>query len=370
MDHLDLLKTVFDTIDEPIYIVDLETDRIVFANKKIETLFGSVLGEYCWESLQKGQKGPCSFCTNHYLIDNDGQPTGVHQSTYQNTFSNRWFQCSDQAFTWHDGRMVAIKTSVDVTELKESILSMTRLLNKNEKLARKIVASIDNERRQLSQYLHDEIGQIGTAIRLDADFLLVEAKKTQASDSQRNAIKDIVKLSTQFLDTIRGVSTELNPRSMILHLTIYEVLQGLFNEWLNRNRNLKGNITFNFNSNLDVGIAIKEALYRVMQETLTNISRHSKASQVSVLCSTIEIGTKESEENLSGLGKNHTQKTVLKLIIDDNGVGFPEEPNNCCLGLVYMEGRVKTLGGNFQKNVSSMGGAQIQVQVPYPQPRQ
>lgn len=364
VERLDLLQLVFDTIDEPIYIVDLETDKIIFANKKIEALFGPVIGEYCWERLQKGQSGPCSFCTNPKLIDKEGQPTGVHRSIYQNSFINRWFQCSDQATVWYDGRMVAIKTSVDVSVLKETALSMNRLLEQNMSLAQKIVSSIDNERRQLSQDLHDEIGQIGTAIKLNADFLLIEAKDAHFTDDQLRAVKDIVKLSEQFLATTRDISTHLNPRSMISHLTVQEMLQGLFDQWLSRNRSIKGSITFDFDLNMDLEISLKEALYRVMQEALTNISRHSRATQVSLLLSISRVRAKESEGSSGETDKNLLKENVIELTIGDNGVGFPDEINDCCLGLVYMYGRVTSLGGQLQKGVSPLGGAQIKVQLP------
>jgi len=364
VEHLNLLQLVFDTIDEAIYMVDLESNKIIFGNKKVETLFGPAIGNYCWETLQKGQSGPCSFCTNPYLLDKNGQPTGVHQSTYQNGATEQWLQCSDQAFVWNDGRMVAIKTSVDVSKLKESALSMSLLLEQNKNLAQKIVSSIDDERLLLSQDLHDEIGQIGTAIKLNADFLLVEAESLDCSEEQLNAVKDIINLSEKFLTATQNISTHLNPRSMILHLTVREVLHSLFAEWLNRNRKTKATIVFDFNFSLNMDISSKEVLYRVLQEALTNISRHSKANEVSVVCSISTTRTKELEDSSDETNENLTKENIFVLTIGDNGVGFTSDFNDSCLGLVYMRSRVTSLGGQLQKGISPLGGAQIKVQLP------
>lgn len=357
--HPSLLKTVLNTIDEPIYIVDLESDRIIFANKKVDALYGPLLGEYCWNKLQEKQSGICEICTNHYLLDKKGHPTGVHQSMCQSTLTEKWFQCSDQAFEWEDGRMVAIKTAVDVSALKEATLSMHKLLEQNKNLTKNIVLSIDNERRCLSNDLHDEIGQLGTGIRLNADFL-----RLQETGDKLAAADDIIRLSQQLLNTVRNISYRLNPRSLILNLTVYEMLQRLFGEWAKRNRNIDSNIDFDFDLNLDLNIALKEMLYRVMQEALTNVSRHAKATQVSVVCSVSKKDSKKSKSTPNNKEDIQPSTHFIDLTITDNGVGFPKKQNGACLGSIYMEERVNSLSGQLNKGMAPDGGAQIHVVVP------
>jgi signal transduction histidine kinase len=358
-----LLKNVLDTIDEPIYIVDLMTEEIIFANKKIVELFGSVVGKKCWKVLQKGQSKVCNFCTNKHLLNDKNQPTGIRHSTYLNEMKKKWFQCRDQAMRWNDGRLVAVKTSVDVTALKNTTLSLSQLLEENKKLTQDIVIATDNERRQLSQDLHDEIGQIGTAIKLNADFLVTKINGVLASENE--IINDIILLSEQLLNTVRNISTRLNPRSIILDSTVNEMLQSLFSDWIKRNRNVTGQIIFNAEVDFDLPLGIKETLYRVIQEALTNITRHSEATEVKA---TLSIYKKEQQEStlitqkiVNTLGGGY----IVDLIIFDNGCGFPKTLNSRCLGLKYMNERVRSLGGSLFREKSPTGGAQIHVQLPF-----
>ncbi|MBL4575392.1 MAG: hypothetical protein JKY51_04730, partial [Opitutaceae bacterium] len=228
LDGLVLLRTVLDTIGEPIYIVDLESDEIIFANKKVDQLYGSTVGRRCWESLQKGISARCSFCTNNHLLDNDGRPTGIYQSRYKNTLTGRWYQCSDQAFEWIDGRIVAIKTSVDVTALVESISSAEELYKENNILSKKIATSRIEERKNLSQKLHDELGSIGAAIKLNSEFLQTQIPTEMKRE--KSAAEDLVNLSQKFLEIVRKISNDLNPYAAISHMTVTEMLEELFNE--------------------------------------------------------------------------------------------------------------------------------------------
>ncbi|GEM_PF-3105135 len=354
---LNLLQVVLNTIDEPIYIVDLVNDEIIFANKKIDELFGDVIGARCWETLQKGQDGPCHFCTNHYLVDKNSRPTGVYRSRYKNNLTESWYQCCDKAFKWTNGRMVAIKTSVDVTAIVESNLSVKKLFEQNRSLTQKALNLRDKERKQLSLDLHDELGQIGTAIKLNAEFLLAQEKVKTTEEN--NALKDIVSLTSDFLKTTHNISNRLNPQTLISNLTISELLSELFEEWLLRNRKIKGGISFNIDHCLDscLGTNHKEILFRTLQEALTNISRHSKATQVTVSCNA-------SKRDMDKVGSPKGATYIFKMKISDDGVGFPESTDSRNLGLTYMNERITSQRGNLSTGRSIMGGAEVLMQLP------
>ncbi|PKN11730.1 MAG: hypothetical protein CVU69_11295 [Deltaproteobacteria bacterium HGW-Deltaproteobacteria-4] len=119
LDHTKRLSTILDGINALIYVADLETYEILFINKFGREIWGEVAGETCWKVLQSGQSGPCSFCSNDRLLNADGAPTGIYAWEFQNTVTDRWYDCRDQVIRWSDGRLVRMEIATDITGRKE-----------------------------------------------------------------------------------------------------------------------------------------------------------------------------------------------------------------------------------------------------------
>lgn len=115
-----MFATVLDGLDAVVYVADMQTYEIIFANRFARMNFGAELaGKVCWQALQQGQDGPCPFCTNRRLVDEQGRPTGVYVWEFRNTVNQHWYQVSDQAMRWVDGRIVRMEIATDITPLKE-----------------------------------------------------------------------------------------------------------------------------------------------------------------------------------------------------------------------------------------------------------
>jgi PAS domain S-box-containing protein len=112
-------RTVLDSQEAIVYVADMESYEILFINDYARLLFGDVTGEICWKTLQQGQTGPCDFCTNKHLLDDEGKPTGVYTWELRNTVSDRWYELRDRAIEWIDGRTVRFEIGVDITERKK-----------------------------------------------------------------------------------------------------------------------------------------------------------------------------------------------------------------------------------------------------------
>ncbi|HWQ67209.1 MAG TPA: PAS domain S-box protein [Methanospirillum sp.] len=111
------LYTILDSIDALVYVADMKNHDLLFINRRGRSKFGDITGKKCYKSIQNNQEGPCSFCTNHLLIDKSG-PTGVHRWEYQNTRNGRWYDCRDRAIRWSDGRLVRLEIATDITDRK------------------------------------------------------------------------------------------------------------------------------------------------------------------------------------------------------------------------------------------------------------
>ncbi len=115
----DRFSIVMDSLDAAVYVANMETYEVLFANKYLRDLLGDVVGKTCWMELQSDQTGPCPFCSNKKLADDHGNPTGIYLQENQNSLNSRWYECRDQAIRWTDGRVVRLQVATDITDRKK-----------------------------------------------------------------------------------------------------------------------------------------------------------------------------------------------------------------------------------------------------------
>lgn len=133
------LITILNSIDSIIYVADMDTYELLFINSYGQEKWGNIPGKKCWEVIQKDQRGPCSFCTNDKLLDEEGKPTGVYQWVMNQTKNNRIYSCRDRAVQWIDGRLVRLQIATDITADKaaeERLKRSEALLRASQRLTR------------------------------------------------------------------------------------------------------------------------------------------------------------------------------------------------------------------------------------------
>ncbi len=110
------LISIFNSIDEIIYITDPYSHELMFANNYLKSLLGkNPIGEKCYRVLQ-GLNGPCEFCTNHIILKNKYAP---YTWEFHNSILNRDFSIIDKIIKWPDGRDVRFELAIDITEQKK-----------------------------------------------------------------------------------------------------------------------------------------------------------------------------------------------------------------------------------------------------------
>jgi signal transduction histidine kinase len=212
----------------------------------------------------------------------------------------------------------------------------------NRRLARHALASQEEERRRLARELHDELGQYLNAIQLDARALTAAAGNasqhepaTRIGDNANHVygvVSDLVRrLRPAALDELGLVAAleALVDRARVLHpeLDVRLVFEGYWEE---------------------LGEAINLAVYRIVQEALTNCVRHSRSTSL-----------------LIRLTRNLAPGEWLELEIADLGVGLaPREALAAGGGLAGMRERVQLLGGSFELLSQPGQGATIRILLP------
>lgn len=119
------LLSIFDSIDEIIYISDTETYEVLYVNKAFERMLGrNVVGEICYRAFQ-GKDRPCEFCTNEIIRKLKPE---VYRWEYYNPLLDKHLSIIDRMIRWPDGREVRFELAVDITALKKTMAEHEKLL--------------------------------------------------------------------------------------------------------------------------------------------------------------------------------------------------------------------------------------------------
>jgi len=113
------LYAILNSMDVLVYVADMDTYEILYANNRLKAHLGPLTGQKCYQYMQNGRDSPCPFCTNHLLVDENG-PTGLYQWEFQSPVTGRWYNCRDRAIRWSDGRIVRMEIGTDITAHKKA----------------------------------------------------------------------------------------------------------------------------------------------------------------------------------------------------------------------------------------------------------
>jgi signal transduction histidine kinase len=210
-------------------------------------------------------------------------------------------------------------------------------------LSQRLVATQEEERRNLSRELHDHVGQVLTALRMELGR--IERSRSPADSRLGAAIAESKQLVDKMFRTVRDLALGLRP-SMLDDFGLRAAL-----EWHVRDvtRRFGVDVQLNIQGSVDaLPDRYQTCVYRVIQEALTNCLRHAKAHSVSV--------------NVTG----HDDE--LDISVSDDGVGFDAARRRDGLGLRGIEERVKELGGVMIVTSATGRGTTIAMHVPTPIP--
>ena len=240
-------------------------------------------------------------------------------------------QGSDPRFTDDD-----LRVSEGFAQRASAAVDLSRRVARDA--LQRVVSAQEQERRRLARELHDETGQALTSILLGLRTI-EEAKDKVELDAALTEVRDLVRATLQ---DVRQLAVELRPKALddFGLVAALERLTSSFGE--------QTGISMEFQSSLPAGRLspeVETALYRIVQEALTNIVKHSRAGRVSIV-----VGRKDG---------------AVSVVVEDDGVGFePTRTREEGLGLIGMRERVALLGGRLTIESRPGAGTTFVAEVP------
>jgi PAS domain S-box-containing protein len=250
---------------------------------------------------------------------------------------------------WHNsvlkdeqGNLTILSLVHDVTERKKTVQNLNRSYEEVRQLTSHLQNIREEERSHIAREIHDELGQQLTVLKMD---VLGLSKKLGDSDAViQQKIRDITDLLDSTVRSVRRISSELRP-SLLYNLGLDAAIEWHLKEFGKR-AGLK-TIFIEPAGEIKIPDPLKNGLFRIFQESLTNVGRHANATKVII-----------SLEQTNG---------HLTLTIEDDGQGFEQENISAkqTLGIVGMRERCEMMGGNYAIRSTPGEGTIIAVTVPY-----
>lgn len=205
-----------------------------------------------------------------------------------------------------------------------------------EQLISAQIDSQENERQRIAKELHDGVAQSLTSIKMKMQYDLLKEKKEDPE------LEESIGLLDNVCAEVRSISHQMMP-NILKTEGLVPAMQELFNQSLKY-----ANVEFDFESNGVESKGVKQTaeitLYRIAQEAINNIVKHSSATKVEV-------------------SLQHTGEHII-LNITDNGVGVDAEKSSKGIGLANIRARVKTLNGEMNLSRPKLGGLALELRLP------
>lgn len=331
----ELLQAIFDHVPVAISVVDRE-ERIQLVNQTWEKTLGWTLDEV--------QQPGFDFFSAAY-------PDPEYRKYVMRFRERTHAQWADFKTRVKDGRVVDTSWAIahlsdgtrigigqDITERKRAQVAL-------QEFSRRVLEAQEAERQRIARELHDEIGQVLTAVRLNLQAVPEDGQIKRG----QSYVEENINVVDEALRLVRDLSFELRP-SLLDDLGLAAAVRWYVDRYARRS-DIKAEVRVDrLETEGRLPWEIETAAFRIVQEALTNVARHAQASRV-----LIELTPSDGE---------------LRLRVKDDGVGFDlielmdRAVPLATLGLRGMEERANAVGGWLEIDTSSHAGTEIRAQLP------
>jgi PAS domain S-box-containing protein len=331
-------RTTVDATREVIMMIGPDA-RIVRANAATQDLFGRPFSELVGARADRvaapllGRSDPLRL--------GRARKSGRAFRAEVRTRDNRWLSLAVDpipapAGSW-SGAVCHLR---DVTERRRAEQRLRRSLRRVRDLAAHLQDEREEERSLIARQIHEELGHDLAALKLDVAWLQRRLQDEAGEVEQR--LGAMTETLDRALKTLRRISTGLRPE-LLDHFGPAAAI-----EWQAEELRLRAGVRTHLDlraGELDLSDQISTALFRIVQETLDNVTRHADATQVTI------SSWREGPE--------------IVIRIADDGRGFdPQKVTGASFGLLSMQERARSLGGDLSIESGTVTGTTVTARLP------
>jgi len=235
---------------------------------------------------------------------------------------------------------------IDITETHLARVEIRRSHEQLRALSARLQSALEEERTHIAREIHDELGGALTAIKMDVSKVISASRGEREEPGRMDLINEklsgTIKLIDRTMASMRRIATELRP-AVLDEFGIIAAIEWQIEEFEKR-FGIRCELKNQWRPEVVQDQALSTALFRIFQEMLTNVARHSAASEVAV--------------HLVEEGGN------LLLCVRDNGRGITESERSDALGLLGMQERAGKFGGKVEIRGAMGKGTVASMRIP------
>jgi PAS domain S-box-containing protein len=333
---------VLDNVRDSVIVVD-QHGRVRYWNRGAEAIYGYSAAEMLGCSIQRIHPPGQSMTVDLHRILESGESLEELERVRKDG-TTVWVDVRRTVMRDAKGAVVGLLgVAKDVTERRRVTAALEESHGQLRSLADRLRRVREEERSAIARQIHDEMGQVLTALRLDVSWL--EARLPAADQALHDKCAAMARLIEDTIGHVRVLATELRP-AVLDDLGLSAAI-----EWEAQGFARRTGIPCDLRLAADLsGLDADRAtdLFRILQEALTNVARHARARQVGI--------------------RLELSRDTLLLQVDDDGRGITatEAADPRALGLLGMRERALRWSGAVEVQARRAGGTSVTVRIPLP----
>jgi len=337
VDILDILDAL------PFYVLLIDKNHYILqANSAVKVALGKepkdIVGKYCPKVIH-GLDEPFYACPLEEAVEK-GQAV---EREALDPESGRWLRSAvypTKGLT-RDGRSIYFHMIIDITDRKQAEEQLKASHEQLQNVSAHLESVREEERKNMAREIHDELGQMLTALKIDLSWMTKRFTKEQESLLEKT--KSMCELVDTAIQTVQKVSSELRP-AILDDLGLSAAIEWQVSEFEKLTA-----IKCDFSSNpkdITIDPDRSTAVFRIFQEALTNVARHANATKVKASL---------NEE---------ASRIVMRVIDNGKGIEKKQISNPNAFGLIGMRERARFWEGQFRISSTPNRGTTVAVSIP------